>query len=399
MHRALPVVLFALGCGRFGFDDVIVGGGSNAADAVVSDGNGDGAMTDVGAPLGWWDPAWHDRIKLTLGDPGAPLQNVPLLVHLGPARINYSKTAVGGADLRFVDADGVTVLPYEIDQWQSGGTSYVWVRVPLIDAGGGADHIWLYYGNATATAAPNSGVLWTGYPLAWHLDENPAAPAPQIQDSSASNYDGSAVGAMPAAAQSPGKIGGALTFDGTDDWITGPNVASLRVIGDITIIVWMNRQVASRAQWLCDFGTPASEQEGNNHLYELTLDSSNNIEFEWEYSAGNDELAQSTQALTTGLSQWTMIAVTRDVAANEVRFYENGSPLGNPVAFGNDPTGGATGSFYFAGMLDGTSSKQPFIGRLDEFRLEPRVRSATWIATQYRSMVDSFLSYGAPENY
>jgi hypothetical protein len=322
-----------------------------------------------------------------------------LLVHLGPARINYSKTAVGGADLRFVDADGVTVLPYEIDQWQSGGTSYVWVRVPLIDAGGGADHIWLYYGNATATAAPNSGVLWTGYPLAWHLDENPAAPAPQIQDSSASNYDGSAVGAMPAAAQSPGKIGGALTFDGTDDWITGPNVASLRVIGDITIIVWMNRQVASRAQWLCDFGTPASEQEGNNHLYELTLDSSNNIEFEWEYSAGNDELAQSTQALTTGLSQWTMIAVTRDVAANEVRFYENGSPLGNPVAFGNDPTGGATGSFYFAGMLDGTSSKQPFIGRLDEFRLEPRVRSATWIATQYRSMVDSFLSYGAPENY
>ena len=50
-----------------------------------------------------------------------------------------------GADLRFVDADDSTLLDHEIESWNPGGTSYVWVRVPTIDGSSSSDFIYLYY--------------------------------------------------------------------------------------------------------------------------------------------------------------------------------------------------------------------------------------------------------------
>ena len=63
--------------------------------------------------------------------------------------IDYSQTQNNGEDLRFFDANG-TALSYDIEQWNESGDSYVWVRVPKIDAGSTTDSIWMYYGNAVA---------------------------------------------------------------------------------------------------------------------------------------------------------------------------------------------------------------------------------------------------------
>lgn len=397
MSRAtltLVVVLLATaGCGRFAFDPLTPGGDDDDGDGGVRDGQGDG-----GAPAGWWDGDWHNRMKIHLGDPGQVLQDVPVLVALDSSRFDNSGADPTGRDLRFVDADGATLLAYEIERWNANAVSDVWVRVPQIDVGTN-DFIWLYWGNPAAAASANPGGTWAGYALAWHLDEDPSGTAPQIDDSTANSNVGTTTGGIPANAQAAGKVGGAIAFDGTDDFITGPGSASLRSVGDITISMWVFRQAAARREWLCDFSTPASEQEGNNHLYELTFDGSNNIALEWEYNAGSDDGTQSTAPLASPINQWTFISVTRTVGTNEVRFYENGALLGAPVSYTNDPTGGATGSFWFAGMVDNTSSKLPFQGRIDEVRVESRSRDPAWIATQYRSMLDTFLTYGPTETY
>jgi len=390
MNRALAtlaVVLLAAGCGRLQFDPIDLDGDAAGSRGDGDDGTGDGAPP----PPGWWDPAWHSRIKLDLSDPGGTLLNVPVLVRLDPSRIDYTRTAASGVDVRFIDADNTTVLAYEIEQWAPPGASVLWVRVPQIDTGI-PDHIWLYYENPTAPDGANASALWAGYGLAWHLDDDPAAAAPQIGDSSANSNEGTALGGMTAAAQGAGEIAGSLAFDGNDDWIVGPAATSLRLTGDITIIAWVFRTAASRAEWIC-------EQEGNNHLYELTLDATNHIQLEWEFNGGSDEGVQSSLPLASGIGQWTMVAVVRDTTGKVTRFYENGLPLGTARTFTNDPTGGTTGSFWFAGMMDSTTSKLPFIGRLDEIRIEARGRSDTWIATQFRSMVDNYLGYGAPERY
>ena len=47
-----------------------------------------------------------------------------------------------GKDLLFLDADGITVLDYEIDTWDPAASSSVWVRVPQINASSAVDFIW-----------------------------------------------------------------------------------------------------------------------------------------------------------------------------------------------------------------------------------------------------------------
>lgn len=86
------------------------------------------------------------------------LANFPMLVRLDAATvpgISHAQMAFGnGADLRFTDTNGVE-LNYEIESWNPGGTSYVWVKVPSLAKGGS---ILAFWGNptATATATPDS---------------------------------------------------------------------------------------------------------------------------------------------------------------------------------------------------------------------------------------------------
>ena len=92
------------------------------------------------------------------------LTDFPVLVRLDSARVNYDELQDEGADLRFIDADQQTELPHDIELWAPGGASFVWVRVPLIDAGSGADHIWLYFNNDSASAPEPAQGMGQGSP-------------------------------------------------------------------------------------------------------------------------------------------------------------------------------------------------------------------------------------------
>ena len=395
MHARALCLLLAIGCGRVSFEH---GSGS---DSDAPSGDSTGPAGD-GGTSGWWDPSWQHRIKLTLSNAGAAaLTDFPLLVRLNTARFPYADAQSTGRDVRFVDADGTTLLSYEIEQWNTTGVSTLWVRVPQIDANASTDYIWLYYGNpAVVSDAQAPSLLWSAYAAVYHLRENPAGGAPQIHDSTVNANLGTTQGTMPAGAQMPGLLGGSLELDGNDDWINAPQNASLRLTGNVTITTWIRRGMATRHEWILDFATPESEQEGNNHLYEISFDSpSNQMHLDWEFNGGSDQATISSVGLAAGANVWTLINVTRDVANKRVVFYENGVQLGNPVAYGNDPTGGLTGSLWLGGMLDSTTSKQPFLGELDEIRIEPIVRSAAWLGAQYRSMTDAIVTYGAPETY
>ena len=61
------------------------------------------------------------------------LANFPVLVVLDNSRIDYNNTQNNGEDIRFYDADNVTLLSHEIEEWNESGQSYVWVNIPQID--------------------------------------------------------------------------------------------------------------------------------------------------------------------------------------------------------------------------------------------------------------------------
>ncbi|NIQ77219.1 MAG: DUF2341 domain-containing protein, partial [Anaerolineae bacterium] len=146
--------------------------------------------TSSGSGASWWDQSWTRRRKITFNNvvPGQNLFNFPVLIKLDSSRIDYAKTKTLGEDIRFVDADGTTVLSHEIEKWDEAGTSYVWVKVPQIDGPSNTDYIWMYYGADASDGQNPNGVWSNGYVGVWHLKEDPSGTPPQMKDSTNANH-------------------------------------------------------------------------------------------------------------------------------------------------------------------------------------------------------------------
>ncbi len=92
----------------------------------------------------FWD--YSHSVGLSAATPSA---NYPVQLTLteGVDGFSHANAQANGEDLRFYDGNG-NALDYWIEDWNSGGSSTVWVEV----ADAGTSAIELYYGNAAATA-------------------------------------------------------------------------------------------------------------------------------------------------------------------------------------------------------------------------------------------------------
>ena len=106
------------------------------------------------------------------------LENFPVLVRIteydfstgrGIEGFSYSDCAADGADLSFVAADGETILPHEIDTWETTGESLVWVRLPSLS---GTDTTFTMRWADDDPPPVSKSDVWTGavYKSVWHLD-------------------------------------------------------------------------------------------------------------------------------------------------------------------------------------------------------------------------------------
>ena len=94
--------------------------------------------------------------------------NVPVAVRLSEGISGFSYSDFGeadGGDLLFTDENGNT-LPHEIEKWDTGGESVVWVKMPVFGAG---RRIYAYYGGAAN--AQNAAGVWGAYAGVWHMAE------------------------------------------------------------------------------------------------------------------------------------------------------------------------------------------------------------------------------------
>ncbi len=152
---------------------------------------------------------------------GENLIDFPVLVTLTPGNFDYGSAEVDGSDLLFEDDDASTVLPHEIDVWNPGGTSQIWVLVPQIDAGSSTDHIFLTYGDVGIAPGEDADTLWSAYHGVWHMQENGDGTADEFRDSSPQNNHGQGGGGDASRVPNlvAGQIGNGQTFDGDNDRI------------------------------------------------------------------------------------------------------------------------------------------------------------------------------------
>ena len=110
-------------------------------------------VTAGGVQTGSWFPqgSWAHRKPITVDATlvGADQTDYPLLVQFSDADLAANAT-LGGLDLVFTAADGVTRLDHVIEAWDPGaGSLTAWVLVPTVSSATDTE-LFLYYGNVSA---------------------------------------------------------------------------------------------------------------------------------------------------------------------------------------------------------------------------------------------------------
>lgn len=331
-------------------------------------------------------PDFGSSMKISLAgyNRGETLTNFPVLVNLstGVSGFSYGQFASpAGGDLRFTDAGGTQLIPHEIDEWNTNGTSSVWVNVPLLSATN--NFIWAYWGNPAATNPPvytTNGAAWPGFDLVYHLKESgfpyldstlqwPASP-----------------GVAPL--QTSGVIGHGESFNGTTTWL---NAGSVNTLGNaFTLSAWVNvSPTVNNIQTIC-----ANQKGGFGSAgFAVFVNAFNTANGAVVMDAGDgingSEIGSPVGAVSFG--QWHLVTAAINRAAGTVGFYVDGAPAGGGsivTDFVNNADlnfGRFTNSFYY------------FTGGLDEVRIQSGIQSSNsiWAGWMTIAANSTFQTYSA----
>ncbi|MFH1610769.1 MAG: DUF2341 domain-containing protein [Patescibacteria group bacterium] len=337
----------------------------------------------------WWSTAWNYRKKITFDNTASSenLDNVPVLIKLYSDNIDYAKTKDSGEDIRFVDSDNVTELPYEIEDWDESGYSYVWVKVPRINKYSNVDYIYMYYNNNSAIDNQDKLSVWdNGYGVVWHMEGQGSAMA----DSSGNRSDASLLPTW--TWNSGGAVSDTLYMQAHDPY-NGvlPKSTGIGDGSDWTINFWVAG--VSSAPW-----SNQSDQFviTSGRWTGLTIGSQGNPPESYiEYTDYNNDAKRNSDKTKFGNGGFDLYTLSMDWdggGSSEARFriYKNGN-LEDTFDENQDPS---PNTIYLGTEADLCQSGT-FV---DEFRISTNVRSSNWIRFQYCSMTQSCITIGGEED-
>jgi hypothetical protein len=345
--------------------------------------------------VGWWNASWLSRKKITFDNTGATTSDltsfaVPVCLRATAnaicGAIDYSKTQNSGQDIRFVDANGTTTLPYEIEKWDETGTSTVWVKVPKINNATTTDYIWMYYNNTGASDAQATTTVWSGSDAqgVWHMG-NYTATTNAFTDSTSNANHGSGYGGS-SLASTTGKIGGAYSFN-TDDYVMTSSLATT-VIDNWSMSAWVYPTSINQYGVIIHNG---NETGGTGDGYSLVIGNCGGGS-----GAKLCGIANGLAFLDSGYSfpaanAWYHIEMLR--SSGTTKFYVNGQQTPNTFTQTyNTPTSRFTmGSFQPWNLVF-------FNGWIDDVRVYSRAQTEAEVIAQYKAGAGAFLSYGEEES-
>lgn len=303
---------------------------------------------------GWWNKDWPYRRAVTLdtAPSGANLNGAigrtVVLVRLHSGNFAFGDALDNGADLRVIDADGKTPLPFHIERYDaSNGLAALWVSVPNL-AGGEKHRLWLYFGNKNAPAGSTIARTYDADTLAaYHFSDAAGKP---VSDLTANGN--TAQNAVPAVDEN-GIIARAARFPGSGEVVI-PATPSLAMPAGapLTVQAWVKLDRIAGEQAVLTRGA-------------LVVGAANGVPF---VLVGTQRI-QAAAALKQG--EWAHLAVVAH--AQGARLYVNGVEAGRiagalPALDGPVTLGGGGG--------------RPLTGELDEVRLAKTARPAAMIAAQ-----------------
>lgn len=346
---------------------------------AAPDGGGGGGTPD-GTPVA--DLAFRRQLTIDNGQRGA-LEDFPLMVLLDPTRIEYDAVRADGGDIQFRDADG-TPLAHEIETWNPGETSVLWVQVPRVDEASTTDSIDMYYGNPDVVVDQRPAAIWGAYRAVYHMN----AKGVGAVDDSAGGTSGTAHGATGAE----GRVGRAYEFNGTDQYLDlGADRATVSGVAAATAEAWIAP------------GTLVN----NGIALGISVNAGTSSRLQFRVSTALVPNAGARTADTGTLLQldgtaipageWTHVVLAFDFAADAITIYQNGAQVATTSGLGfADSTPDTTSDVSVIGVDEDVTTNF-WLGRIDEVRVAAAAPGADWVSAQYASMTDALVSFGPPE--
>lgn len=300
------------------------------------------------------------------------LTNFPALVvfNEGLLRFYHREFSSGaGDDLRFINSNLTAVLNHEIEQWDTNGTSYVWVQVPVLASN---TAIWAYWGStnaATAQVYTTNGSTWSAnYAGVWHFRRDGGG----VEDpGDSSGHDLSGIPTNDPVSIS-GRVGYGVDFNGTSDGFL-INSTSLRATG-------VNFAQATVSWWALTRFQPVSNNwwelsvPGGEFVAELTDNNSCSL-----YDVNSDISGATNVTVNTPdvRLSWHYFAATMSKPGNVARLYLDGALLSS------SPWSAASAIENFSIGFALQRTGRYMNASLDEMRLSKVPRSADWLNACY----------------
>jgi len=320
------------------------------------------ALVTLGGQLqaadAWWNPSWTHRQKLILDTDAAAVTDAvggaTVLVRLFDGNFQFALAREDGSDLRFVAADGKTLLSYQIESYDSLlNEAFVWVRLPEVK-GAAKETLDIYFGNADAAmpAAPKPAEAFDAdTSLVYHFAGRGTAPA----DSTGNGNNAES----PAATAEGSLIGNGLRLLGTAPVIIPPSAS----------IEWKSGQAMTISAWI----KPVALQGNAVILGRSDGQSTFQILLDQGIPAAQVGSVRTQAGAPLGINTWSHLVVVAD--GKSLSLFLNGalySSIDAAIPALNAP-------ITLGGIATQTAGVTAFTGELDELSISKMARSIGWI--------------------
>ncbi len=251
----------------------------------------------------------------------------------------------------------------KIDEVRIYNTALTAAQIQSLYKQGQADEV-----NTGASQAQGTGRLDSGLAGYWKMDDGSGTSA---TDSSTNANTGTLTN---GPTWTTGQIGGAVDFDGTNDYLTVPDSSALDMTSDVTVSAWFKADT-----W--PSGYAAIANKNGNYILRKEITPNDNLVFYW-WDGSRLRYAQSSMGSINSISTgvWHHIAaVAVGNAASAI--YIDGVLFGS----GNGDAGAASRTLTNPLEIGGDSGAgSQFDGKIDEVRIYNRALSADEVAQLYR---------------
>ena len=295
----------------------------------------------------WWNKAWSQRQAITIDGAATGLTEATtpsgVLVRLHDGNFQFANAAEGGTDLRFIAADGKTLLPYQVEKWDSLlHEAFVWVKAPEVKPDAKTT-IHVYYGGGDGSVATpdKTKTFDEESTLVYHFSE--ATPA----DSTSNANNADAAGTLSEGSL----IGRGLRL---------PSPAPISVPASSSL-AWTQGQDLTVDLWIKPASLQANAVILARESFKLVLDQG--VPF---IEMGDQ---RSNAGAPVAAATWSHLAIVSK--GGTLQLFLNGKPFSQLAATLPASTAALT--------LGHSTGNEAFIGEVDELRISKVARSASYL--------------------